>query len=99
MHQRRFLEGTALVSGATALSGLLPKSGRSSWTVPRGEVPPTPAKGPLRILSSNPRYFTDGSGKAIYLAGSHNWHNFQDNGHRFLEGQARRPLAVQQLSI
>jgi len=42
-----------------------------------------PATGPLRPLKNNPRYFTDGSGKAIYLAGSHNWHNFQDNGHRF----------------
>jgi hypothetical protein len=41
-----------------------------------------PARGPLRILQSNPRYFTDGLGKAIYLAGSHNWGNFQDSGHR-----------------
>src|SRR5437762_11730320 len=41
-----------------------------------------PATGPLRILKTNPRYFTDGSGKAILLVGSHNWHNFQDNGHR-----------------
>lgn len=41
-----------------------------------------PATGPLRVLKSNPRYFTDGSGKAIYLAGTHIWHNFQDNGHR-----------------
>jgi hypothetical protein len=42
----------------------------------------SPATGPLRVLAANPRYFTDGSGKAIYLCGSHNWHNFQDNGHR-----------------
>jgi hypothetical protein len=42
----------------------------------------TPAAGPLRKLESNPRYFTDGSGKAVLLVGSHNWHNFQDNGHR-----------------
>src|SRR5437762_5401120 len=41
-----------------------------------------PATGPLRILKTNPRYFTDGSGKAVLLVGSHNWHNFQDNGHR-----------------
>ena len=46
-----------------------------------------PATGPLRPLKNNPRYFTDGSGKAIYLAGSHNWHNFQDNGHRFPDSQ------------
>jgi len=46
-----------------------------------------PAAGPLQVLSANPRYFTDGSGRAVYLAGSHNWHNFQDNGHRLPEGQ------------
>jgi hypothetical protein len=39
------------------------------------------ATGPLRVLASNPRYFTDGSGRAIYLAGSHTWSDFQDNGH------------------
>lgn len=36
--------------------------------------------GPLRVLESNPRWFTDGSGKAVYLAGSHVWQNLQDNG-------------------
>src|SRR5262245_41087549 len=41
-----------------------------------------PAKEPLRILQSNPRYFTDNTGKAIYLAGTHNWNNFQNTGHR-----------------
>ncbi len=44
-----------------------------------------PATGPLRVLGSNPRYFTDGSEKAIHLAGSHIWHNLQDNGHRLSE--------------
>src|SRR5262245_41868485 len=44
-----------------------------------------PAAGPLRVLKSNPRYFTDGSGKAVFLAGSHNWSNFQDNGHRLAD--------------
>jgi hypothetical protein len=43
--------------------------------------------GPLRVLKSNLRYFTDDSGKAIYLAGSHQWHNFQDNGHRLPQGK------------
>ena len=42
--------------------------------------PPASAAGPLRVLSSNQRYFTDGSGKAIYLTGSHTWTNFQDIG-------------------
>lgn len=39
-----------------------------------------PATGPLRVLSGNPHYFTDGSGKAIYLVGSHTWSNFLDKG-------------------
>jgi hypothetical protein len=39
-----------------------------------------PAKGPLRVLKANPRYFTDGSGKAVYLTGSHTWANQQDHG-------------------
>jgi hypothetical protein len=35
---------------------------------------------PLRVLASNPRYFSDGSGRAIYLTGSHTWDNLQDSG-------------------
>jgi hypothetical protein len=44
--------------------------------------PPTskPITAPLRALSTNPRYFTDGSGKAIYLTGSHTWNDLQDWG-------------------
>lgn len=41
---------------------------------------PRPAAGPLRILESNPRWFTDGSGRAVYLAGSHTWQSLQDSG-------------------
>jgi len=38
------------------------------------------ATGPLRVCKRNPRYFTDGSGKAIYLTGSHTWNNLMDMG-------------------
>lgn len=38
------------------------------------------ARGPLRVLASNPRWFADPSGKAVLLAGSHVWQNLQDNG-------------------
>ena len=38
------------------------------------------ATGVLRIHPDNPRYFTDGSGQAIYLTGSHTWYNLQDSG-------------------
>lgn len=40
----------------------------------------TLSPGPLRILPTNPRYFTDGSGRAVYLTGSHHWWNLQDAG-------------------
>jgi Putative collagen-binding domain of a collagenase len=39
-----------------------------------------PAIGPLRMLTANPRYFTDGSGKAVYLTAAHTWANLQDIG-------------------
>lgn len=34
--------------------------------------------GPLRQNPTNPRYFTDESGQAIYLTGSHTWAVMQD---------------------
>ena len=37
-------------------------------------------RGPLRVHPTNRRYFTDDSGKAIYLTGSHNDANFMDAG-------------------
>lgn len=36
---------------------------------------PRAKPGPLRVLKSNPRYFTDGTGRAVYLTGSHVWWN------------------------
>ena len=53
-----------------------------------GSVFAAPATGPLRVLASNPRYFTDGSGKAIYLTGSHTWCNFAT-----AQGKSDPPLA------
>ena len=40
----------------------------------------TQFRGPLRAHPDNGRYFTDDSGKAIYLTGSHTWANLQDIG-------------------
>lgn len=31
--------------------------------------------GPLHVLSSNPRYFSNGRDQAVYLTGSHHWHS------------------------
>ena len=38
--------------------------------------------GPLRIHPENPRYLTNGLGKAILLVGSHQWDNLVDNDAR-----------------
>jgi len=35
---------------------------------------------PLSVLASNPRYFTNGTGRAIALSGSHTWDVLQDSG-------------------
>lgn len=39
-----------------------------------------PATGPLRVHPQNPRYFADGTGKAVYLTGAHTWNNLVDMG-------------------
>jgi len=36
--------------------------------------------GLLKVHSGNPRYFSDSTGSAVYLTGSHVWDNFQDWG-------------------
>ena len=41
---------------------------------------PRPIQGTLRVHPDNPRYFTDDSGEAVYLTGSHTWANLQDIG-------------------
>ena len=38
----------------------------------------TPATGPLTVSSANPRYFSDGSGRPIYLTGFHGGSELQD---------------------
>ncbi len=39
-----------------------------------------PITAPLKALATNPNYFADGAGRAIYLTGSHTWNNLQDWG-------------------
>ncbi len=54
---------------------------------------PQAATGPLRVLSSNPRWFTDDSGRAVLLAGSHVWQNLQDNGLLIRDTTSNPPAA------
>jgi len=63
-----------------------------------GAAEPVPARGPLRLHPTNPRYFTDGTTgpdgtpRAVYLAGSHVWQNLQDSGHRLESGEDPPPV-------
>jgi Putative collagen-binding domain of a collagenase len=52
----------------------------NSVTEAADESTGAPITAPLKALAANPHYFTDGSGKAIYLTGSHTWNNLQDWG-------------------
>ena len=38
------------------------------------------AMGPLKAHPTNPQYFADGTGKAVYLTGTHTWSNLKDMG-------------------
>src|SRR3989442_8335962 len=87
MHRRAFVKKAALVATTcvTGLSGFRgtcngTSTGTSLEEVPGWKFRPAPATGPLRVHPANPRYFTDGSGQAIFLTGSHTWANFQDIG-------------------
>ena len=61
-----------LLSSALALSPAL--------AAVTNESKPPPARGPLRVHPTNPRYFTDDGQRAIYLTGAHTWDNLQDMG-------------------
>jgi hypothetical protein len=64
-----FAAGILLITGACAF-----------YPLTRTEETKAAAAGPLRVHPTNRRYFTDGSGRAIYLTGSHIWTNLQDRG-------------------
>jgi hypothetical protein len=62
----------------------VPQMLRPFWAIlvlfAAGNVLAAKAAGPLRVCEKNPRYFSDGSGRAVYLTGSHTWDNLQDLG-------------------
>src|SRR5262249_12806388 len=69
-----------VLSAWTLLSG----PANPAWCAPPPSSEPArasrPITAPLRALATSPHYFTDGSGKAVYLTGSHTWNNLQDLG-------------------
>lgn len=63
-----------------ALLGAMIATGWIGTSPALAQTPTKQATGPLRVHPTNPRYFTDGSGRAIYLTGSHPWNTIQDMG-------------------
>ncbi len=66
-----------LSAAATDTAGVTGDSATVEINVSNGSGNST---GPLKVLAKNPRYFTNGNGKAILLAGSHTWSDLVDNG-------------------
>jgi len=77
MNRRRFLQQTGFWTASAVWAPRLPSSGTA--TAAETSARP-PATGPLRVHPQNPRYFTDATGKAVYLTGSHTWSNRADLG-------------------
>jgi len=76
MKRRQFLITSACAfGGAAAASFVDHRSGLSAEKTSR-----PPASGPLRVHPNNRRYFTDGTGRAIYLTGAHTWNSLVDMG-------------------
>jgi len=50
----------------------------TAWQIGYASEDSGTINGPLRPLPANPRYFTDDSGRAILLTGSHTWNNLVD---------------------
>ena len=75
MDRRSFLKQSVRVTLGTAAS-LAPVWSQASFSQ---RAKTTPAHGPLCVHPANGRYFTDGSGRAIYFAGSHLGWELQDN--------------------
>ncbi len=73
MRRREFLIGSSSAVAATLGLPLV-----NSHPAAQAETSRPRATGPLGVHPKNGRYLTDGSGRAIYLTGSHTWSNLQD---------------------
>ncbi len=91
MNRRQFLmkaSGAAAALAATGDCGVVAALAADATRARR----PQAATGPLRVSKVNPRYFTDGSGRAIYLTGSHPRWELQGNawGREHLVNRSKR---------
>lgn len=80
MKRRDFLFDTACATGLSLSGALMTGDVSAAFTDEKRGSKRRVATGPLRVHSANRRYFTDGSGKAVYLTGSHTWGSLQDGG-------------------
>ena len=74
---------TAAIRGGAPVSVAAPARGH--WAAAIVSDTPTAEQGaaingPLRLHPRNPRYFTDNSGRAVLLTGSHTWDSLVDMG-------------------
>jgi hypothetical protein len=73
---------TRMVFSSVILCSGLSSPARGAPPPASGAAAPAsrPITAPLKALATNPNYFADGAGRAIYLTGSHTWNNLQDWG-------------------
>ncbi len=74
MNRREFLQRSA---GAATAAALGARTSSTLTAAPRRPGRP-PLAGPLRVHPDNRRYFTDSSGRAVYLTGLHTWASLVD---------------------
>jgi Family of unknown function (DUF6298)/Cellulase (glycosyl hydrolase family 5) len=80
--------GTASAECAELLRNVGP-SELASFVTPELDLTPAARResgkrmGPLTVSTVNPRYFSDPSGRAVYLTGAHTWNNLVDMDSRF----------------
>lgn len=93
---QRFVIG--LVEGAVKDGSASARLTQTAGAWIKQAAKPSAALGPLKVHPTNPRYFSDGTSnvdgslRAVYLAGSHEWHSFQDHGHRLESGAEPPPV-------
>lgn len=81
MNRRRFLETGIYWGGLATISAGLPALARGSERELQQRYATSPAKGPLKVSTVNPRYFADSGGNIVYLTGSHTWSDgMEDRG-------------------
>lgn len=88
MNRRKFIALAASVAGivpewitaAGSKQTIIALTQAAETALASGSPASGPITTPLKALSTNPHYFTDASGKAIYLTGSHTWNTLQDWG-------------------